>query len=184
MNKENYQSIIEPINSKLYSVQNKAFQWGVVDDNDNVIVEFGKYAWIDGFQNGLAKVKGHNDNVCGTWKTVDLDAPDGKAQEIAEQGIINEKGEEVLPLEYNIWKFYGKDFPTIKAFKDGVEHKFYFNQLNPNFIEDDDDDSENSNYDDYPDYDQMERDTWDAMTDGQYGDMPEGFDGDYGFLGY
>lgn len=39
-----------------------------------------------------------------------------------------------------------------------------------------------SNYgrDDY-DY---ERDTWDAMTDGQYGDMPDGFDGDYDFLGY
>ena len=30
------------------------------------------------------------------------------------------------------------------------------------------------------DYD---RDTWDAMTDGMYGDMPDGFDGDYGFLG-
>lgn len=32
-----------------------------------------------------------------------------------------------------------------------------------------------------PDYAQ---DTWDAMTDGMYGDMPEGFDGDYSFLGY
>lgn len=27
------------------------------------------------------------------------------------------------------------------------------------------------------------RDTWDAMTDGMYGDMPDGFDGDYGFMG-
>lgn len=53
-------------------------------------------------------------------------------------------------------------------------------------IDDDDD-----NYYD-PDYyldneidrqDSME-DTWDAMTDGQYGDMPEDFDGDYSFLGY
>ena len=26
-------------------------------------------------------------------------------------------------------------------------------------------------------------DSWDAMTDGMYGDMPEGFDGDYDFLG-
>lgn len=38
----------------------------------------------------------------------------------------------------------------------------------------------NNGRDDY-DY---ERDTWDAMTDGQYGDMPDGFDGDYDFLGY
>ena len=35
-------------------------------------------------------------------------------------------------------------------------------------------------YYDEPDY---ARDTWDAMTDGMYGDMPDGFDGDYDFLG-
>lgn len=189
MNKENYRKINEPINSNLYSVQNKEYQWGVVDDSDNVVVEFGKYAWIDGFQNGLAKVIGHNDNTSPNKSTLifewDSDDEDAKEEEkYYEQGIINESGEEVLPLEYNIWKFYGKDFPTIKAFKDGVEHKYYFSQLNPDFIEDEDDDSDNSYYDDYPDYDQMERDTWDAMTDGQYGDMPEGFDGDYSFLGY
>lgn len=27
------------------------------------------------------------------------------------------------------------------------------------------------------------RDSWDAMTDGMYGDMPDGFDGDFDFLG-
>ena len=42
------------------------------------------------------------------------------------------------------------------------------------------------NYDNYNDYDDHDysRDTWDAMTDGMYGDMPDGFDGDYSFLGY
>ena len=35
-------------------------------------------------------------------------------------------------------------------------------------------------YDDDNDY---MRDSWDAMTDGMYGDMTEGFDGDYDFLG-
>ena len=40
---------------------------------------------------------------------------------------------------------------------------------------DDDDCFDNNQYN--------EADSWDAMTDGQYGDMPEGFDGDYGFLG-
>lgn len=149
MNKENYRRINEPINSHLYSVQNKEYQWGVVDDNDNLIVEFGKYAWIDGFHNGLAKVKGHNDNVCGTWKPLDLDAPDGKAKEIAEQGIINEKGIEVLPLEYNIWKFYGKDFPTIKAFKGDEEYKFSFKQLNPLLEVKKDNDYSEARNDDY-----------------------------------
>ena len=32
-------------------------------------------------------------------------------------------------------------------------------------------------------YHDYEGDTWDAMTDGMYGDMPDGFDGDYSFLG-
>ena len=27
------------------------------------------------------------------------------------------------------------------------------------------------------------RDSWYAMTDGMYGDMPDGFDGDFDFLG-
>ena len=33
------------------------------------------------------------------------------------------------------------------------------------------------------DYNDYLRDSWDAMTDGMYGDMPDGFDGDYDFLG-
>ncbi len=38
---------------------------------------------------------------------------------------------------------------------------------------------------DHDDYESTDyaRDTWDAMTDGMYGDMPDGFDGDYGFMG-
>lgn len=35
---------------------------------------------------------------------------------------------------------------------------------------------------DYDNYD-YKRETWDAMTDGMYGDMPEDFDGNYDFLG-
>ncbi len=42
-------------------------------------------------------------------------------------------------------------------------------------------DDSSSDYDDY-DHD-YEKDSWYAMTDGMYGDMPDGFDGDYSFLG-
>lgn len=45
----------------------------------------------------------------------------------------------------------------------------------------DDDFYEHDSYDDDYDY---RRESWDAMTDGQYGDMLDGFDGDYSFLGY
>lgn len=33
-------------------------------------------------------------------------------------------------------------------------------------------------------YSNWKEDTWYAMTDGIYGDMPEDFDGDFSFLGY
>ena len=91
-----------------------------------------------------------------------------------------------MPLEYNIWKFYGKDFPTIKAFKGDREYKFSFEQLNPEleFDSDDEVDFYEDRFDDRPSYRELMEDTWDAMTDGQYGDMPEGFDGDFDFLGY
>lgn len=36
----------------------------------------------------------------------------------------------------------------------------------------------------YDDNEYTLEDTWDAMTDGMYGDMPEGWDGDLEFLGY
>ena len=48
---------------------------------------------------------------------------------------------------------------------------FSYNDMEP---------EESYSYDDDNDY---MRDSWDAMTDGMYGDMPEGFDGDYDFLG-
>ena len=119
----------------------------------------------------------------------DSDLNEVKDGRVAEQGIVNESGEEVLPLKYNIWKFYGKDYPTIKYFEGEEEHTVSFVSLNPLLEEDDEDNNDDyldrydSGYDDYDDTDYM-RDTWDAMTDGQYGDMPDGFDGDFDFLGY
>lgn len=186
MESEKYRKINNPINSSLYSVQNQEYKWGVVDEQENVIIEFGKYAWIDGFQNGLAKVIGYNDNtspyILGTFTDDWTFVKSADIPKRYEQGIIDENGNEVLALEYNIWKFYGKDFPTIKAFKDGVEHKYYYKELNPKYI--DDDDISKTSYDNRYNYNQIKRDSWDAMTDGQYGDMPDEFDGDYSFLGY
>lgn len=60
--------------------------------------------------------------------------------------------------------------------------QYWFSEvIHVSFGEDDDDDDY---YDDGGDDDwDYERETWDAMTDGMYGDMPEGFDGDYSFMG-
>lgn len=189
MKEEQYRVIKTPINSTLFAVQDLEYRWGVVDPDGNIIVPFGKYAWIDGFQNGLAKVIGHNDNTSPNIVAIlgKNGHVDPKTDRVAAQGIINERGIEVLPLEYNIWKFYGKDFPTIKYFKGNEQYTVRFDRLNPdlkNEMEDEEDRFRSYNYSDDYDSDDYMRDSWYAMTDGMYGDMPDGFDGDYDFLGY
>lgn len=189
MEEDKYRHVKTPINSNLFTVQNNNYKWGVVDEGDNVIVPFGKYAWIDGFQNGLAKVISHSDTSSPS-QICTLNIENGEVEESkhAAQGIINEQGEEVLPLEYSVWKFYGKDFPTIKTFKGGIEYTQYYENLNPDFLPEDYDEEDYDFYDnscdDYQDDTDWRAEAWYAMTDGQYGDMPEGFDGDFDFLGF
>ena len=184
MKENKYRQMTPPINSTLIVVQDNENRWGVIDPEENIIVPFGKYEWIDGFQNGLARVFAHSKEE-GGYSVFSGMKFYGSGQR---GGIINEAGQEVLSPEYNVWKFYGKNFPTIRYFKGDIGHIVRFETLNPNLIEEDDDD-----YDDYDvrnsnDYDMgmsdnYMLDTWDAMTDGMYGDMPDGFDGDFDFLG-
>lgn len=44
-------------NKELCTVQNKESQYGSYVLDGSVVVPFGKYNWIDGFDNGLARVK-------------------------------------------------------------------------------------------------------------------------------
>ena len=43
-------------------VENRDYQWAVIDNNGNIIVPFGKYGWIDGFDSGLARVRTSGDS--------------------------------------------------------------------------------------------------------------------------
>ena len=64
-------------------------------------------------------------------------------------------------------------------------NKRIYNELEKAFESQERIKEEDDSWPDYePDYNDYERDTWNAMTDGQYGDMPEGFDGDYDFTGH
>ena len=39
-------------------IQRNDLEWAVIDDNKNIIVPFGKYGWIEGFdENGLSRVR-------------------------------------------------------------------------------------------------------------------------------
>lgn len=106
-----YFSII-PSNAgqKIFTVQNTDELYGVIDDENNIIVPFGKYHHISGFDNNFAIVS----ILEADEFTGDKDTP--------YYGLINQYGDEVLPLDYQkIISFYGKSTNTTKAILHGEE---------------------------------------------------------------
>ena len=193
--------------------QRSDYLWGVLDHKGNEIVPFGKYGWIDGFDQGLARVRtqGNSGRVANTIAIIDLESDKSKMVEgrgnledfirqdrikhpetYAKWGIINEQGEEVLPVEYDdVWNFLGKNRFSTKVVMNGESHEVFFHDLNPSLslrgqrsssrsYDDDYDYNGNWGNDDGIDY---EEETWYALTDGQYGDYP-GPGVDYDFLGF
>ena len=113
-----YYSIVAAVgNWNILTAQNKERKYGVIDMDGNIIVPFGKYDYIDGFDKGFARVKiGKQTN--------------GQIGSHCKWGIINEHGEEVLPAEYDdIWNFYGKSYDSIKVFRGGILKYVCFKDL-------------------------------------------------------
>ena len=116
-----YLSLIPAINGKpLYTVQNRAYQYGVLTSAGKVEIPFGKYCWMDGFDNGLARVQ--------------LSMPRKDADDLIPTnsmwGIIDEHNNVVLPIEYdNIWNFYNRNRYTTKVEKDGKSWNISFSEL-------------------------------------------------------
>ena len=104
-----FYSLIPAIGNKnLYTVQNNHFEYAVLNTDGTEVVPFGKYSWIDGFDNGLARVRIGN-------------VTNGQKENGNKWGMINENGKVVLPLEYDdIWAFYGKKRVTTKVVKGDV----------------------------------------------------------------
>lgn len=122
-------------NKELYTVQNKDYLYAVLKIDGTEIVPYGKYTWIDGFDNGLARVKIGNATIESEEKW----------------GMIDENGKEVLPLEYDsIWSFYGKKRITTRVIKGEVTRNVVLSKL---LGADDVQEMENHSYDnDYDDY--------------------------------
>ena len=94
-------------NSEIYTVQNRNFEYGVIDITGRVIIPFGKYDYIGGFDKGLARVK------IGKQSS-------GLVENNNRWGLIDIIGNEVLPIEYDaIWSFYGKKYNSIIVEIDG-----------------------------------------------------------------
>ncbi len=89
-------------------IERKDGQWGVMSMDGDHIVEFGKYDLIEPFFMGLARVK------IGKY-------PAGKSESFGKYhwGIINLKGEEVVPVEYTeLWQFHLKKKTLIQLGRD------------------------------------------------------------------
>ena len=154
-NAKNY--VEENVYGNVKVVRDSNYQWGVVDLNDNIIVPFGKYAWIDGFNQGLARVRTAGQTISPKQVLMNIDdtlsdengevnatiTRDALVQylnkrrkkfpeQFAKWGIINEAGEEVLPVENDeVWNFFGKGRWSTKVKKDDKEWEVYFCDLNP-----------------------------------------------------
>lgn len=142
-------NIVEKTYGEVTVVERSDYKWAVIDNKGNEIVPFGKYGWIDGFDKGLARVRtpkdpGYTKNIAVIFgeKGIITDPQEIKntinedkrknPHNYAKWGIINEKGEEVLPCEYDeIWNFVGKNRYSTRVVKNGVSSDVYFHDLNP-----------------------------------------------------
>ena len=83
--------------------------YGVVTTDGDIIVPFGKYDWIDQYCLGITRVKiGKRSN--------------GMKKSKCKWGIIDTKGNELIPLIYdNIWNYKEGPYDTLTLEKDNKE---------------------------------------------------------------
>ena len=136
--------------NNIFVVQNQDYEWEVINIDGIVIVPFGKYGWIDTFDKGLCRVRSHGqirnyNNVLAVVQDSNHVVTDKQEikkiydddfkrhpERYAKWGIINERGEEVLPVEYDeIWAFAGKNRNSTKVVKNGQTTEVFFHDLNP-----------------------------------------------------
>ena len=125
-------------NKKLYTVQDKNLGYAVLNIDGTEVVPYGKYSYIDGFDKGLARVKIGN-------------VTNGQKNNGNKWGLINENGDEVLPIEYDdMWSFYGKNRATVRVVKGDVAQNIVLSEL-LGVVEDQESGSLSDNYyaDDY-----------------------------------
>lgn len=177
-----YEGIAKPDFTGEYVYTVRSLQKGyAVFNNGEFIVPFKKYDYIDGYQSGFARIK--------------IGSSGGLNHKNDKWGIIDEFGNIILTPEYsNIDKFYLKGCEYSIVEKDGIKQEFHLPDgvLKYDGFYDDEMmrlQKEMDNYDSLQEYrasqdyfdDTYMKDSWDAMTDGMYGDMPDGFDGDFDF---
>lgn len=155
---------------RLTVIQHNDSNWGVIDDENNVIIPFGKYHWIDKFDQGLARAEGRCElqpnardgyqNRCTSgWGVIDEEdnviIPFCKYHWIHEPykglyraqikvplnsngdyhikyGIINKLDEVVVPFEYDdLWNIRGDENFTVTVKNNGERGTISFRYVSP-----------------------------------------------------
>lgn len=152
---DSYDNVIS-FSEGLAAVSNNG-KWGYINTLGRIVIPI-KYTCASSFSDGLASVAknrhGYNN-----------------------YGFINKQNKTIIPFEYK----YAESFEEGLAYVETFFREFgYISKDNIPIDWVSPEDVRESNHEE-PDY---EQDAWYAMTDGQYGDMPDGFDGDYEWLGY
>lgn len=140
-------------------VENENGQYAVTGKDGREIVPFGRYAWISGFDSGLARVRTKgvrymDPNVVSIfvdWEHVysgdtlqeyyeDLKA--NHPEKLCHWGIINTEGVEVLEAKYDeVWNFLGKNRRSTRVELDGRSRMIDFSSLpGSDYYEDPEDD--------------------------------------------
>ena len=160
-----YSLLTKPVQDSVFAVQK------IDDDNYSVLLLNTQNA--DSIITAIDKVNYWDlVELVGKGKLqllIDKDSSDNKPLSVRDKSIFNDGFIAALNIEERDEPF---DEKTQYWFSEDIHVSFGG--------DDDDDDYYDEGGDDDWDY---ERETWDAMTDGMYGDMPEGFDGDYSFMG-
>lgn len=162
-----YAGLIISQDGRLITVRNLEGLYGVMNVEGSIIVPFGKYSYIDGFDKGLARVKIGN-------------LTNGVVNSENKWGLINDKGEEVLPVEYdNIWKFYGKNRFSTRVEKGESSSMVYFQSFNPLLQESHScSDNETNDYDNTRHYDEFVGSYAQDVMGYSDEDIYDAFDGD------
>lgn len=163
-------------------------KWGISDTNGNIISEpFADFMQAISEGKVTYKINGKYgiiDLYTGTKKLTDYDylssfhegrciAGKYDSNHSLRYGFIKDDYSELIPCEYD------KAYP----FHDG---KAYLDEEDAQYTIDLDGKTIHCFVDmpDFDDHSDWERDNWNALTDGQYGDMPDNFDGDYDRFGF
>jgi len=142
-------------------------KFAVVNNTNKVIVPFGKYSFIDGFDHGYARVNKEFEDGTKKW------------------GIIDTSGNVVVPLHYDtICNFLDKNRETVRMYKNDT--LYWFDMLTGQTSLKDPWYSHHGKYYSAPRYDddqdereQMRRDAFYALTDGTCGDYEDWSDDGY-----